>query len=80
MSQEHIQQPLQETQAELDEPFDRSRSHPGALMRATYGVPGWDAVKAIWWRERCAAAFWMTSSLYHVHACWKPIGAHWSCR
>jgi hypothetical protein len=26
--------------------------HPAALMKARYGVAGWDALKALWWRER----------------------------
>ena len=42
------------TRRELDAPHDREASHPGSLMKAQFGVPGWDALKALWWRERCA--------------------------
>ena len=42
------------TRQELDAPYDREESHPGSLMKARYGVPGWDALKALWWRDRCA--------------------------
>ena len=47
-------------------------------MRAQYGVPGWDAVKAIWWRERCAAASWVIFILYkhsevHTKADWCAL-------
>jgi hypothetical protein len=38
--------------ATLDAPFDKSRSHPAALLRSKYGVAGWDAVKALMWREQ----------------------------
>lgn len=36
----------------LDKPFDKARSHPAALMKSMYGIPGWDHVKALTWRER----------------------------
>ena len=41
-----------DTRARLDTPFDKSKSHPGALMKSKFGVAGWDAVKALMWRER----------------------------
>ena len=47
---------FQKTRGELDEPYDREASHSGSLMKAKYGVPGWDMVKALWWRERCNTA------------------------
>lgn len=40
------------TRALLDKPFDKREGHPAALMTSTYGVTGWDAVKALVWRER----------------------------
>jgi hypothetical protein len=42
-----------ETRARLDAPYEKTRSHPASLAMARYGIPGWDAVKALWWRERC---------------------------
>jgi hypothetical protein len=38
--------------ARLAEPLDAERGHPAALLRAKYGVAGWDALKALTWRER----------------------------
>ena len=41
-----------ETKAILDKPFDKTHSHPASLMKSMYGIPGWDHVKALMWREK----------------------------
>jgi hypothetical protein len=38
--------------ARLAEALDAERGHPAALLRAKYGVAGWDALKALTWREQ----------------------------
>jgi hypothetical protein len=40
------------TRSRLDKPFIKSYSHPAALMKSQYGVPGYDHVKALMWREQ----------------------------
>lgn len=41
-----------DTRAILDKPFNKARSHPAALLKSQYGVPGWDHLKALTWREK----------------------------
>lgn len=41
-----------QTRALLDTPFDKSKSHPAALMKSKYGVPGRESLVALFWRER----------------------------
>jgi hypothetical protein len=36
----------------LDRPFDKAKAHPASLMKSEYGIPGWESVKALFWRER----------------------------
>ena len=43
---------FRETRAVLDTPFDKSKAHPAALCKSKYGVPGYEAVKALFWREK----------------------------
>ena len=43
---------FRETRAVLDAPFDKSKAHPAALCTSQYGVPGYEALKALFWRER----------------------------
>ena len=42
----------------------QERSHPAALMKARYGVPGWDALKALYWRERRLQKATLSSKKY----------------
>lgn len=41
-----------ETRARLDQPFNKANSHPAALLTSMYGIPGWEHVKALMWREK----------------------------
>lgn len=41
-----------QTRMILDKPFEKARGHPAALMKSKFGVPGWESLKALFWRER----------------------------
>ena len=51
----HRSEVFRKTRARLDAPFEKGDSHAASLAKARYGIPGWDAVKALWWRERCGS-------------------------
>ena len=44
---------FRQTRARLDATFEKGDSHAASLAKSRYGIPGWDAVKALWWREWC---------------------------
>jgi hypothetical protein len=43
---------FQHTRAILDHAFEPEGGHPASLMRSRFGVPAWEHINALFWRER----------------------------